>query len=155
MWPRWSPGCSDCDALRPRPRPGQRNITMKGLPLWIATAVICGAQTLEQPSRAVTDPGVVTTRQAITPAGVPSIFQGRVFGIAWAGTSGELWVLHASQLYRLDWSNNRVVSRTPHGGTPGNQALAADPLTGEALAGVSIAGSAGVFLAHGSTLRPL
>jgi YVTN family beta-propeller protein len=105
--------------------------------LCIALAVACSAQTLEQPSRSVADPGVVPTRQAITPAGVPSIFQGRVYGAAWAGTSSDLWVLHASQLYRLDWKNNRVVGRWPHRGTPGNQSLVADPLTGDALLGQS------------------
>ena len=51
----------------------------------IAVAACCAAQTVERPSRSVTDPGVVTTRQAITPAGVPSVFQGRVYGVAWAG----------------------------------------------------------------------
>ena len=34
------------------------------------------AQTVVQPSRGVTDPGVVTTRQAITPPGVQSVFDG-------------------------------------------------------------------------------
>ena len=96
----------------------------------MSLAACCAAQTVEQPVRAPHDPGVVTTRQAITPAGVPSVFQGRVYGVAWAGDSGELWVLHATQVYRLDWKNNRVVARAPHGGTPGNQAIAADPVTG-------------------------
>ena len=41
-----------------------------------AMSCVCAAQTVEQPSRSVTDPGIVTTRQAITPAGVPSVFQG-------------------------------------------------------------------------------
>ncbi|MEY3284415.1 MAG: hypothetical protein RIR86_2428, partial [Acidobacteriota bacterium] len=40
------------------------------------------AQTVDQPARAVTDPGVVTTRQNITPAGVQSIFDGRVYGLS-------------------------------------------------------------------------
>ena len=39
-------------------------------------------------SRGVTDPGVVTTRQAITPAGVQSVFDGRVYGITF-GAIGE------------------------------------------------------------------
>src|SRR3954471_21622749 len=101
------------------------------LALSAAVAVSCFAQTLGQPSRALTDPGVVTTRQAITPAGVPSIFQGRVYGVAWAGSSGDIWVLHASDVYRLDWKTNRVVARIPHGGVPGNQAIQSDPVTGD------------------------
>ena len=102
---------------------------MRRIALAMAAAVaVCAAQTLEQPSRSVSDPGIVTTRQAITPAGVPSVFQGRVYGVAWAGDSGDLWVLHATHVYRLDWKNNRVVARTAHGGTPGNQAIFADPV---------------------------
>src|SRR6266851_3739237 len=103
--------------------------------LAMAASSVCAAQTLEQPSRSVSDPGIVTTRQAITPAGVPSVFQGRVYGVAWAGDSGELWVLHATQVYRLDWKNNRVVTRTAHTGTPGNQAIFTDPVTGDAVVG--------------------
>jgi len=79
-------------------------------------------QTVNQPVRSVTDPGIITTRQAITPAGVPSVFQGRVYGSAWAGNS-ELWVLHASDLYRLDWKTNEVKERISHGGTPGPQSI--------------------------------
>jgi YVTN family beta-propeller protein len=134
---------------------------MNRLPLIVLTAWCCSAQTLQQPIRAVPDPGVVTTRQSITPAGVPSVFQGRVYGVAWAGESGDLWVLHASQLYRLDWKNNRVVAQFAHGGTPGNQAIAADPATGGVLAGHSTRGRqdggtlAGVSVAGGDGLKPL
>jgi YVTN family beta-propeller protein len=105
--------------------------------LLISIALPCFAQTVEQPSRAITDPGVVTTRQAITPAGVPSIFQGRVYGVAWAGKSGDLWVLHSSNVYRLDWKNNRVVSRVSHGGVPGNQSIVAHPVSGGVIVGTS------------------
>src|SRR2546421_10114972 len=119
-----------------------------------AAAACCGAQTLEQPIRGVADPGTITTRQAITPAGVPSVFQGRVFGVAWAGDSGDLWVLHATDLYRLDWKNNRVVARTPHGGTPGNQAIVADPLTGDALIGRSAREGQGPAVMAGISVAP-
>jgi YVTN family beta-propeller protein len=133
---------------------------MNRIVLVMAAAAVCAAQTLDQPSRSVTDPGIVTTRQAITPAGVPSVFQGRVYGAAWAAEGGDLWVLHASHVYRLDWKNNRVVARIPHGGTPGNQAIATDPVTGDAVIGRSSregqnAAMAGVTVARGSVLRPL
>ena len=82
------------------------------------------AQTPDRPVRAVTDPGVVTTRQAITPAGTPSIFSGRVYGAAWSQNADRLWVLQAEQVYLLDWRRNAVISRVAHGGTPGNQAIA-------------------------------
>lgn len=95
------------------------------------------AQSLEQPVRSVTDPGVITTRQAITPAGVSSVFQGRTYGLAWAGDGDDLWVLHASQIYRFDWKNNRVVSRVPNGGAPGNQSIAS-AADGSPFFGVSV-----------------
>jgi len=91
------------------------------------------AQTVERPVRAVTDPGVVTTRQAITPAGVPTVFQGRVYGVAFGKDASEIWVLHASQLYRLAWRENRVLSSAAHGGFPGLQAIRYDPASGAAL----------------------
>ena len=81
------------------------------------------AQTPEAPVRAVTDPGTITTRQAITPAGVPTVFQGRVFGVAFGADSSEIWVLHASHVYRLDWKNNRILGRYPLDGTPGLQGI--------------------------------
>ena len=81
------------------------------------------AQTPEAPVRAVTDPGTVTTRQAITPAGVPSVFQGRVYGVDFGADSSELWVLHATHVYRLDWKGNRVLGRFPHTGSPGLQGI--------------------------------
>ncbi|MBY0503446.1 MAG: hypothetical protein K2X03_06045 [Bryobacteraceae bacterium] len=79
----------------------------------------------DRPVRAVPDPGVITTRQTITPAGVPTIFQGRVYGVAFGADSAELWVLHANHVYRLDWRQNKVLSRVVHGGgMPGLQGLA-------------------------------
>lgn len=94
------------------------------------------AQTLDKPVRAVTDPGVVTTRQAITPAGVPTIFQGRVYGIAFGANSTELWVLNASRVYRLDWKQNRVIDNVPLEGTPGLQGIRFDAAKGAPLFGV-------------------
>ena len=85
------------------------------------------SQNIERPVRAVPDPGVVTTRQQITPAGVPSIFQGRVYGVRFGLKDDELWVLHATHLWKLDWRDNRVLTRTLHGAAmPGLQSLALD-----------------------------
>ncbi|MDX1983301.1 MAG: alkaline phosphatase family protein [Bryobacteraceae bacterium] len=81
------------------------------------------AQSPEQPVRAVTDPGVVTTRQSITPAGVPSIFQGRVYGVDFGASNGEIWVLGATHVWRLDWRQNKVLDRLPHQGKAGIQSL--------------------------------
>ncbi len=81
------------------------------------------AQTLDRPLRAVTDPGVITTRQTITPAGVPTVFLGKVFGVAFGQSSSELWILSATQLYQMDWQSNRVISNITHGASPGLMGL--------------------------------
>ena len=78
----------------------------------------------DKPVRAIPDPGVITTRQTITPAGVPTIFQGRVYGVAFGRSANELWVLNANHVYRLDWRQNKVLGRVVHGGSPGLQAMA-------------------------------
>lgn len=79
---------------------------------------------VDRPVRAVTDPGVITTRQTITPAGVPAIFAGKVYDVAFGADSGELWVLNANHVHRLDWRQNKVLGRIVHGGAPGLQSLA-------------------------------
>jgi len=78
--------------------------------LLTAVAALSNGQTVERPARAVTDPGVVTTRQGVTPAGVQSIFQGRVFGVAFGADSSEIHVLQQGGVYRMDWKANRVMS---------------------------------------------
>ncbi|MFN7922323.1 MAG: hypothetical protein U0Q16_19630 [Bryobacteraceae bacterium] len=84
------------------------------------------------PVRAVTDPGVITTRQSITPAGVPSVFGGRVYGADFGADANRIWVLHATHVFQLDWRANRVISKVAHGGTPGLQGLRFDPASGQA-----------------------
>lgn len=92
------------------------------------------AQQPDRPARAVTDPGVVTTRQATTPAGVSSIFDGRILGITFGETSDDLWVLHARAAYRLDWRKNSVLLTAATGRGPGMQGLAWDAGRRRALA---------------------
>lgn len=82
------------------------------------------SQTVDTPVRAAHDPGVVTTRQQITPAGVPTVFQGRVYGLAFGSDPAELWVLNASHVYRMNWKNNHVVRKFPLNGRPGLQGIA-------------------------------
>lgn len=57
----------------------------------LAAIAPAGAQTVEQPLRAVSDPGIITTRQAITPAGVQTVFDGRVFATTF-GEGNVLWL---------------------------------------------------------------
>jgi YVTN family beta-propeller protein len=78
------------------------------------------------PVRNVTDPGVIVTRQAITPAGVQSVFDGRVYGVAFGPKGDEVWVLEAKRLVGLNWRENRVTSTIRLGAKPGLQGIAVD-----------------------------
>src|SRR5262245_14109269 len=91
------------------------------------------SQTVEVPLRAVTDPGVVTTRQGITPAGAQTVFEGRVYGLAFGRTCFELWILTAGsastsqmQVYKLDWRSNKTLTRMAADGTAGLQGIQYD-----------------------------
>ncbi|MCX6625115.1 MAG: hypothetical protein NTY38_29460, partial [Acidobacteria bacterium] len=53
------------------------------------------AQT-DLPRQGIHDPGVITTRQNITPAGTVTTFRGRVHGIAYPDSPGQLQVLTAN-----------------------------------------------------------
>ncbi|MBL8241239.1 MAG: hypothetical protein JNM66_27700 [Bryobacterales bacterium] len=89
---------------------------------------LLAAQTVERPVRSVTDPGVVTTRQSITPAGVPSVFNGRVYGVHFR-TATEVQVLTSVGVYRMDWRQNKVLQHVDTRGRGGIQAIdGADPV---------------------------
>lgn len=90
------------------------------------------AQTADRPVRGVPDPGVVTTRQAITPAGTQTVFDGRVYG-AQFDQKGDVWVLTRTHLYALDWNENRVRAAHKLAGVGGIRGLAVDPATGSAI----------------------
>ena len=100
------------------------------------------AQTVQQPLRGVTDPGVITTRQTITPAGMQSVFDGRVFGITFGKSADDIWVLTGRtkagkpQLYRLDWRANAVEAREEFAGAPALQGIARHPDAESPLVGV-------------------
>ena len=89
-------------------------------------ACVTRAASDPRPVRAVVDPGVVVTRQAITPAGVQSVFEGRVYGVAFGATAEEVWVLSAKALVGLNWRENRVVTSVALEGKPGLQGVATD-----------------------------
>ena len=104
-------------------------------------AVLYG-QSAARPTRAVTDPGVITTRQTITPAGVQTVFDGRVFGLTFGSSEDELWVLAGARgsgpnVYRMDWRENVVKDRWELQGTPALQGLALDPVRNTPLVGIT------------------
>jgi hypothetical protein len=72
-------------------------------------------------TRAVTDPGVITTRQTITPAGVPTVFDGRVYAVAFGEDTSTIWVANEKKLFQLDWRQNRLLGAITLNGLPGLQ----------------------------------
>jgi DNA-binding beta-propeller fold protein YncE len=108
-------------------------MSMPGRVALLPFPLLLAAQTPDRPVRGVTDPGTVTTRQSITPAGLPSIFQGRIYGVAFGASASELWVLNASAVYRLDWRANKVLDRVPVDGTAGLQGIVFDAVSNRAL----------------------
>ncbi|HOQ59833.1 MAG TPA: alkaline phosphatase family protein [Vicinamibacterales bacterium] len=110
----------------------------------VLLAVSLAAQDRDRPMRVPQDPGVITTRQAITPAGVQSVFEGRVYGVAFGASPNRLWVLTASDVYELDWATNTVRQRVDTGLNAGLQGLRFDRAAARALvAGASRARAAG------------
>ncbi len=103
----------------------------------LAAARLVSGQAQDEPLRSVFDPGVVTTRQTITPAGVQSIFNGRVYGITFGTSSDTVYVALASgTVYKLNWRTNNASILRGHG-QPGMQSLALDPVSGTPLLGSS------------------
>jgi DNA-binding beta-propeller fold protein YncE len=91
------------------------------------------AQQPPPPRRTVPDPGIVASLQKATPAGVQSIFEGRVTGVRFGSAAGELWVAVPGSAYHLTWSDNRVLARGAFDGRAGVQAVAFDPVKRRAL----------------------
>src|SRR5215218_7004893 len=85
------------------------------------------------PQRPLPDPGVIATEQRVTPAGVQSVFRGKVGGVRFARKPGELWVVAPGGAYRLSWRDNRVVASAGFDGRAGVHGVAIDPVTGRAI----------------------
>src|SRR3954471_3320104 len=96
----------------------------------VATSSRAMAQT---PQRDIRDPGVIATDQRVTPAGVQSVFDGRVTGVRFGKKAGELWVAAANGAYRIAWQDNRVIASNRIDGRGGVHGVAIDPTTGNAL----------------------
>ena len=70
---------------------------------------------------------MIATGQQVTPAGVQSVFTGRVTGVRFGRTAGEIWVVAPGGAYRLSWKENRVVASARFDGAPGVHGIAVDP----------------------------
>src|SRR4051812_2655787 len=84
------------------------------------------------PRRVVQDSGVVVTNPRISPAGVQSVFDGRVTGVRFAAP-GELWVSVPGSAFHISWADNRVIARGAISGRAGVQGVVVDPVTSRAL----------------------
>lgn len=93
--------------------------------LWVFLLVFATLGIFAQ-TRAVADPGVITTRQAITPAGVPTVFDGRVYGVTFGEDASTIWVANATKLFQLDWRQNRTLEAIALDGLPGLQGIQFD-----------------------------
>jgi DNA-binding beta-propeller fold protein YncE len=98
----------------------------------VATAVTVHAQA---PRREVRDPGVIATDQRVTPAGVQSVFDGRVTGVRFGTSPSDLWVVVPGSAFHVAWADNRVIARGRFNGRSGAQGVAIDPVTGHAFVG--------------------
>ncbi|MFI5231578.1 MAG: bifunctional YncE family protein/alkaline phosphatase family protein [Gemmatimonadales bacterium] len=98
----------------------------------LAFALQVAQQPPKLPVRRVPDPGVIATDQRVTPAGVQSVFDGRVGGVRFGKQPGELWVTVPGAVYRLAWRDNRVIASARFDGRPGAYGVAVDPVTGRA-----------------------
>src|SRR5881227_404665 len=99
------------------------------LPLLLVKA----AQQPPSPQRSVPDPGVIVSAQQVTPAGVQSVFNGRVTGVRFGAQPGEIWVAVPGSAYHIAWADNRVLARGAFQGRAGVQGVAIDPVRGRAV----------------------
>lgn len=100
------------------------------------------AADIPKPLTSVIDPGVITTRQAITPAGIQTVFGRRVYGVAFGNSSDIVYVLAGGSknalVYRLNWTANHTFEAVRASVTPGMQAIAFDPAAGSpVIAGIA------------------
>ena len=98
--------------------------------LHVAFLLQSAQQPPKRPVREIPDPGVIATDQRVTPAGVQSVFDGRVGGVRFGKSPGEIWVAVPGAVYRLAWRDNRVVASSRLDGRPGVYGVAVDPVTG-------------------------
>ena len=85
------------------------------------------------PRRDVPDPGVIATDQRVTPAGVQTVFSGRVTGVRFGSAPGELWVAVPRSAFHLTWTDNRTLARGAFDGESGVQGIVVDPVRRRAI----------------------
>ena len=89
------------------------------------------------PVSSVVDPGVIPSRQNITPAGRQSVFESRVYGVAFGEKGESIYAATPGQngsfVYRIDLKTNQMATVVSTPASPGMQGLAYDPVSHMAL----------------------
>lgn len=84
------------------------------------------------PENSVVDPGVIPSRQVISPAGLESVFDSRVFGVAFGEHGDSIYAATLGQkgsyVYQIDLKTNHMITVLGSAVTPGMQGLAYDPV---------------------------
>jgi YVTN family beta-propeller protein len=111
------------------------------------------------PVRSVVDPGAIPTRQAITPAGIQMVFQGKVYGVTFGSSADTVYAVAAgsggSLVFQLDWRANKTVQIVRAGVAPGMQPIAFDAKSGmPVIAGVAAVRPPAAAPAAGSSSAP-
>ena len=115
-------------------------LIVQRMPKYVLSIALLSTAFAQQ--RTITDPGVITTHQAITPAGLQSVFKGRVYGVAFGKTPSEVWVLHAHQIDLLDWQANKSLAHIAFAGAAGLGGIVYDASADRALVNIANHGEA-------------
>lgn len=89
------------------------------------------------PVNSVVDPGVIPSRQAITPAGLQSVFESRVNGVAFSQDGNSIYAATLGQtgshIFQIDLKCNRMIGVVDSPLSTGMQGLVYDPVAQVAL----------------------
>jgi YVTN family beta-propeller protein len=84
------------------------------------------------PVNSVVDPGIVPSRQEITPAGLQSVFESRVDGVAFGEDGDSIYAATLGQknshIYQIDLKSNQMVNLIHSSASAGMQGLVYDPV---------------------------
>ncbi|MEP6622602.1 MAG: beta-propeller fold lactonase family protein, partial [bacterium] len=86
-----------------------------------------------QQAQDTTPRAVIATGQRVTPAGVQSVFKGRVAGVRFGSKANELWVAVPGMAHRLNHKSNTLISSLAFEGTPGVNGVVMDVAAGRLL----------------------
>jgi len=85
------------------------------------------------PANSVVDPGIIPSRQGITPAGLQSVFESRVNGVAFGEDGGSIYAAtlgqKGSHVYQIDLKTNQMISVIDSSTSAGMQGMVYDPVT--------------------------